>query len=65
MPDMPNLAKWLHHSASAVFRLDQEGPLDPRWTAATNSRSLMYWLNSNTWRRTPSFASGSPTDRCT
>lgn len=29
MPDMPNLDKWLHHSASAVFRLDQEGPLDP------------------------------------
>jgi len=29
MPDMPNLAKWLHHSATAVFRLDQEGPLDP------------------------------------
>ncbi len=29
MPNMPNLAKWLHHSASAVFRLDQEGPLDP------------------------------------
>ncbi len=30
MPDMPNLAKWLHHSAAALFRLDQEGPLDPR-----------------------------------
>jgi carbonic anhydrase len=30
MPEMPNLAKWLHHAASAVFRLDQEGPLDPR-----------------------------------
>jgi carbonic anhydrase len=29
-PETPNLAKWLHHSASAVFRLDQEGPLDPR-----------------------------------
>lgn len=28
MPQTPNLAKWLHHSASAVFRLDQEGPLD-------------------------------------
>ena len=27
----PNLGKWLHHSTSAVFRLDQEGPLDPRW----------------------------------
>ena len=32
MPNTPNLAKWLHHSASAVFRLDQEGPLDPRWS---------------------------------
>ena len=31
LPATPNLAKWLHHSASAVFRLDQEGPLDPRW----------------------------------
>ncbi len=31
MPNTPNLAKWLHHSASAVFRLEQEGPLDPRW----------------------------------
>lgn len=31
-PSTPNLAKWLHHSASAVFRLDQEGPLDPRLT---------------------------------
>jgi carbonic anhydrase len=30
MPDTPNLAKWLHHTTSAVFRLDQEGPLDPR-----------------------------------
>lgn len=29
MPDKPNLAKWLHHSAAAVFRLGQEGPLDP------------------------------------
>ncbi len=29
MPDTPNLAKWLHHCASAVFRLDQEGPLNP------------------------------------
>jgi carbonic anhydrase len=28
MPETPNLAKWLHHCASAVFRLDQEGPLD-------------------------------------
>ena len=31
MPNTPNLAKWLHHSASSVFRLDQEGPLDPRF----------------------------------
>jgi carbonic anhydrase len=29
MPATPNLAKWLHHSKSAVFRLDQEGPLNP------------------------------------
>jgi carbonic anhydrase len=29
MPETPNLAKWLHHAAPAVFRLDQEGPLDP------------------------------------
>lgn len=27
---VPNLVKWLHHSTSAVFRLDQEGPLDSR-----------------------------------
>lgn len=26
--DTPNLSKWLHHCTSAVFRLDQEGPLD-------------------------------------
>jgi carbonic anhydrase len=32
LPDTPNLAKWLHHTTSAVFRLDQEGPLDPRWS---------------------------------
>jgi len=25
----PNLVRWLHHCTSAVFRLDQEGPLDP------------------------------------
>jgi carbonic anhydrase len=31
LPNTPNLAKWLHHSASSVFRLDQEGPLDPRF----------------------------------
>src|SRR5271170_1338453 len=30
MNDTPNLMKWLHHSTSAVFRLDQEGPLNPR-----------------------------------
>ena len=30
MPETPNLDKWLHHATSAVFRLDQEGPLDPR-----------------------------------
>jgi carbonic anhydrase len=30
MPNTPNLAKWLHHAATAVFRLDQEGPLDSR-----------------------------------
>lgn len=29
LPDTPNLEKWLHLSTSAVFRLDQEGPLDP------------------------------------
>jgi carbonic anhydrase len=29
MNTMTNLSKWLHHSSSAVFRLDQEGPLDP------------------------------------
>jgi len=29
MPETPNLAKWLHHCCSALFRLDQEGPLDP------------------------------------
>ena len=27
----PNLEKWLHHATSAVFRLDEEGPLDARW----------------------------------
>ncbi len=32
MPETPNLARWLHHSASALFRLEQEGPLDPRWS---------------------------------
>jgi carbonic anhydrase len=26
--ETPNLSKWLHHCTSAVFRLDQEGPLD-------------------------------------
>jgi carbonic anhydrase len=28
MPQSPNLAKWLHHTTAAVFRLDNEGPLD-------------------------------------
>ena len=26
--ETPNLTKWLHHCTSAVFRLDQEGPLN-------------------------------------
>lgn len=30
LAETPNLAKWLHLSASAVFRLEQEGPLDPQ-----------------------------------
>jgi len=29
--EAPNLGKWLHHASAAVFRLDQEGPLDKRW----------------------------------
>jgi len=28
MPETPNLTKWLHHAGAAVFRLEQEGPLD-------------------------------------
>ncbi|HEX4130720.1 MAG TPA: carbonic anhydrase [Pirellulales bacterium] len=28
VPKGSNLGKWLHHCASAVFRLEQEGPLD-------------------------------------
>lgn len=27
--ETPNLTKWLHHCSSALFRLDQEGPLNP------------------------------------
>ncbi len=30
-PNAPNLVKWLHHSTTAVFRLEEEGPLDSRW----------------------------------
>lgn len=30
-PDAPNLGKWLHHASAAVFRLNEEGPLDGRW----------------------------------
>ncbi len=33
MPHTPNLAKWLHHAGAAMFRLDQEGPLDPSLSA--------------------------------
>jgi carbonic anhydrase len=29
----PNLAKWLHHATTAVFRLDNEGPLDRQLSA--------------------------------
>jgi carbonic anhydrase len=29
LDDAPNLAKWLHHADSAVFRLEHEGALDP------------------------------------
>jgi carbonic anhydrase len=29
-PDTLNLSRWLHHVSSAVFRLQQEGPLDSR-----------------------------------
>lgn len=28
LSETPNLTKWLHHCTSAVFRLDQEGPLN-------------------------------------
>lgn len=28
--ETPNLAKWLHHSTAAVFRLQQEGPLNAK-----------------------------------
>lgn len=33
LPDAPNLRKWLHHCTSALFRLDQEGPLNPALSA--------------------------------
>ncbi|HUY92129.1 MAG TPA: carbonic anhydrase [Pirellulales bacterium] len=33
VPDAPNLKKWLHYCTSAVFRLSQEGPLDPTLSA--------------------------------
>jgi carbonic anhydrase len=29
-PESSNLPKWLHHSSAAVFRLEQEGPLDAK-----------------------------------
>jgi carbonic anhydrase len=32
-PETPNLARWLHHAAAAKFRLQQEGPLDPKFKA--------------------------------
>lgn len=32
MPETPNLVKWLHHATSATFRLEQEGPLDARFS---------------------------------
>ncbi len=28
LTETPNLVKWLHHSKAAVFRLEQEGPLE-------------------------------------
>ena len=28
VPEAPNLGKWLHHANTAVFRLEQEGPLN-------------------------------------
>jgi carbonic anhydrase len=28
VPGAPNIAKWLHHAATARFRLENEGPLD-------------------------------------
>lgn len=31
MPGMPNLEKWLHHAKTAVFRLENEGPLDEKY----------------------------------
>jgi carbonic anhydrase len=33
LAETPNLTKWLHHCSSALFRLDQEGPLDPALSA--------------------------------
>jgi carbonic anhydrase len=33
LPATPNLAKWLHHATTAVFRLDNEGPLDKQLSA--------------------------------
>ena len=33
MVETPNLSKWLHHCTSALFRLDQEGPLNRTMSA--------------------------------
>jgi carbonic anhydrase len=48
LAETPNLAKWLHHSASAVFRLEQEGPLDPQLNRHDQLSQLRSWYSSNT-----------------
>ena len=62
MPDTPNLAKWLHHGASAVFRLEHEGPLDATLSRCDQLAQINVFVrDSSTWQRIRSSVRGSPT----
>jgi carbonic anhydrase len=56
MPETPNLANWLHHATSAVFRLDQEGALDPRLSRHNQLSQLNVRCNATRSRPTPGFS---------
>ena len=51
VPEAPNLGKWLHHANTAVFRLEQEGPLNASLSPHDQLSQLNVFVQLEQWMR--------------